>query len=376
MFEQSSPFLDESPLQTALRSGMTLAQLKDDLGIKSTRHPIYSNLILFVYSQIDSPKMNPIVQASRGHILDENNNWSHVCRPFDRFLNLGEGVPGITQIPDPSKSVVWKKEDGSLVNVWFYNDKWHASTKGSPDAGGNVGDFPFTFSSLFWKTFNEMGLKLPPCWAEDLTFTFELLCAENRVVCPQAVNKIILLAVRDNFTGAEQHPEIWAEDFSVCGSFDEINTLDQMKNSFLQIPALDLEGYVVAQYCSNGAVIRSKVKHPGYVALAHLKGEGSSRKGILELVRMGEGDEFLSVYPESRALFEEVFSNYENFVQSLETFYESVKHIENQKEFALAIKNTKGFNFLFTVRKTGTSIRSILANSNINALSDLIFGEA
>jgi hypothetical protein len=221
-----------------------------------------------------------------------------------------------------------------------------------------------------------MGLKLPPCWAEDLTFTFELLCAENRVVCPQAVNKIILLAVRDNFTGAEQHPEIWAEDFSVCGSFDEINTLDQMKNSFLQIPALDLEGYVVAQYCSNGAVIRSKVKHPGYVALAHLKGEGSSRKGILELVRMGEGDEFLSVYPESRALFEEVFSNYENFVQSLETFYESVKHIENQKEFALAIKNTKGFNFLFTVRKTGTSIRSILANSNINALSDLIFGEA
>jgi len=375
MNNNHSPFLDSSPLQKALNSGATPQTLKDDLGIRFSVHPKYTNLILFVYDQIDSPKMNPIVQASRGHILDSSNGWTHVCRPFDRFLNWGEGIPGTTPLPDLKESVVYKKEDGSLVNLWWYAGKWNVSTKGSPSAGGSVGDFPFTFEELFLKTFAEMGLSFPDDEdSRNYTFTFELLCSENRVVCPQSVNKVALLSVRHNETGVELDPNGF-ESFPICESFEELkntSSIEDVKSTFLSINALDLEGYVVAQYMANGSVVRSKIKHPGYLALAHLKG-GTTRKSLLELKRSGEEGEFLSIFPESKDLFDDVSQKYEALVSSLEEAWRLHKDIESQKDFALAIKGTPGCNVLFSLRKAGGTIREHLAKVSIDSLASLLF---
>lgn len=148
-------FLGESPLQKFLRSGYNepLKCLEVELGIKCKRHPRYPNLILFVYDQIDSPKVHPIVRSARGHILDEDNNWEHVCRPFDRFLNWGEAVDAGALTPDLTDPATagcllalvreaWGMPTGLIVR---YNDdtrhwlvSWAGATHGGECGSGDT----------------------------------------------------------------------------------------------------------------------------------------------------------------------------------------------------------------------------------------------
>lgn len=363
-------FLGESPLQEFLRSGYfePLKYLEEVLGIKCKRHPRYPNLVLFVYDQIESPKTHFIVRSARGHILDEDNNWEHVCRPFDRFLNWGEAVDAGALTPDLSKSVVFKKEDGSLLNMWFYRDEWHVSTKGSPDAGGQVGDNPFTFAELFWRVWNDKGLFVPNPVEEELTFSFELCTLHNRVVCSQSEERIVLLGVRENRDGVELDPrECEYENIEVCKCYP-LNTLQDMEQTFKELPALEMEGYVVAEFLPDGRVIRCKVKHPGYLAIHHLK-EGNSKKRLLELIRAGEEEEFLSYFPEYRPQFDEIRGKFEALVTELETAWETNRGIENQKEFALKVKDLRMSGVIFNVRRMGGTIRGRLADVPIDNLA-------
>ena len=363
-------FLNESPLQAALRFGWTLEQLEDELGIKSKRHPRYPNLVLFVYDQIESPKLDPIVRSARGHILDESRNWEHVCRPFDRFLNWGEGVDQGALTPDLSKSVVFKKEDGSLINMWFYRDEWHVSTKGSPDAGGQVGDNPFTFAELFWRVWNDKGLFVPGVLDRGRTLSFELCTLHNRVVCSQPNERIVLIGARDNMGDRELHPDAYLGEVETCKSYS-LGNLDDIERTFKELPALEMEGYVVAQFLPDGRVIRAKVKHPGYLAIHHLK-EGNSKKRLLELVRTGEEGEFLSYFPEYGPQFDEIRGKFEALVTELETAWETNRGIENQKEFALQVKDLRMSGVIFNVRRAGGSIRGRLAEVPIDNLAAAI----
>jgi len=360
------PTLNDSPLQIRLRSDSNLEKLTAELGIKCKRHPIHHNLVLFVYNQIDSPKMNPIVQASRGHILDEADNWNHVCRPFDLFLNFGEGVGQQLQ-PDFSKSVLFKKEDGSLINVWWWDGEWQVSTKGMPDAGGEVGDYNLTFDSLFRRVSYDTGLD----WEglnKNYTYTFELCTPYNRVVCTQTESRIVLLAVRNNLTGQELDPAFVASGLcvDVPESYD-FTDADSAIKSFMHLNPLDNEGYVACEYLPDGRVIRTKVKHPGYIALSHLK-EGITRKRLLELKRLGEDGEFLAVFPEYSGVFNEVSERFEKRVQVLEVAWKNSKNIESQKDFALAVKDLPSSSVLFSLRRYGRTVREELSICNLDGL--------
>ena len=363
-------YLNESPLQAALRSGWTLQDLESRLGIKSKRHPRFPNLVLFVYDQIDSPKLDPIVRSARGHILDEDFNWDHVCRPFDRFFNWGEGVEQGAPVPDIGSSVVFKKEDGSLLNMWFYRDEWHVSTKGSPDAGGQVGDNDFTFAELFWRVWNDRGLFVPDTLDHGRTLSFELCTLHNRVVCSQPEERIVLIGARDNASGRELHPDAYLGEIETC-RFYCLSNLDDIESTFKELPALEMEGYVVAHFLPDGRVIRAKVKHPGYLAIHHLK-EGNSKKRLLELIRTGEDGEFLSYFPEYGPQFDEIRDKFEALVSELESAWEANRHIEVQKDFALQVKDRRMSGVIFAVRKLGGTIRFRLAEVSIESLASAL----
>ena len=132
-----------------------IEKLKEWYGVYAKQHPKFPNLYQFTYDQIESSsfRFNPIVRESRGIILDRDDNWKVIARPFDRFFNYGEYPDGEEQF-DWSSVVAQEKVDGSLMILYNYAGAWHVATKGSPDAGGNVGQESFTFADLFWKTFN------------------------------------------------------------------------------------------------------------------------------------------------------------------------------------------------------------------------------
>jgi hypothetical protein len=283
------------------------------------------NLILFKYNQLESPFAEPIVQSARGLILDEAANYGVVCARFNKFFNYGEGHAAEINW---NTARVQEKVDGSLMTLYFYDQKWHVATSGSPDASGQVGDWPFTFAELFWKTFNEMDLPLPGHY--DMCPSFELTSQFNRVVVPHKGAQLTLIGMFDRHTGNEyidhETPYPMVKSYALT-SFDDI------VRSFADIDPLSQEGYVVVDADFN----RVKIKHPGYVALHHLK-DGFGPRRIVEIIRASEKSEVLTYFPEWTEQFVESQKRYDNLVHELQKLYDELKDIPVQKDFALALQ--------------------------------------
>lgn len=383
-------------VQTYLRANSPEA-LKTELGIDYTRHKKYPNLVLFKYSMIDSPASHPIVVECRGLILDEANNWDVVSYSFQRFFNESEGHAD--KIDWEGEVTVQEKVDGSLMVLYRYNGEWHVQSSGSPDASGEVRSSqaasvcadprggeewaPQSFADLFWKTFRDMGLELPP--SEDLCYCFELTSPYNRVVVPHDTRKLTLIGVRDRITGTEYPSSMFAFQFPAVREYN-LKSLDEVITTFKALSPLTQEGYVIrGARKANGSYARIKVKHPGYVAIHHMRDTLCDR-AMLEVIRTGESSEFLTYFPEYTAPFNAIKDRLESLTFSLELAYaDAVAKVEEmnkvvalnpgrqQKEFAQVATKTKCSAALFSFRSgKNKSIAEYLSTMNIKHLEEII----
>ena len=355
-----------SALQTYLRNGGTAAGLLDQYAIKAVRHRTRPNLVLFKYDQIGSPFREPVVQSARGTILDESDNWRVISRPFDKFFNHGEGLAATI---DWSTARVLEKLDGSLCCLYFYDGEWRVQTSGTPDAAGAVGGLNLSFGDLFWQVFREMGLSLPPILKSNAqhehTFMFELMTPYNRVVVRHRERRLALIGVRHRETGQERDIDEFGRIYPVVRSFP-LRTMADVQATLVNMPPLEQEGYVVV----DGAFNRVKVKSPAYVALHHMT-DGFGPRRIAEIIRRGETSELLAHYPEWKTDFDAIQTKYNALLAEIESSYERLKNIPEQKAFALEAVKTRCPAALFALRKGATtSARHFLTDLPIKNLLD------
>jgi hypothetical protein len=331
--------------------------------IKARRHAQYPNLISLKYSQIESPMSEPIVQACRGIVVNEDD-WSVVARPYDKFFNIEEGLA----VPvDWSTAKTFEKVDGSLIIMYHYDKEWRVGTSGTPDGSGDVQGFGFSFKELFWKTWNDLDYKLPV--DENKTFLFELMTPYNRVVVQHPKGRIVLHGVRDK---NEPYAEYDPADFSSFGweivKTYPLNNEKAVMEFASTLNGLECEGMVVVDSNFN----RVKVKCADYLRYSHMK-EGMSMRSMLDIVRNNEGAEFLAYFEEFRTYYDSIKIKYEDFVKEIEEYYESIKDIEVQKDFAFKSVGKKYSGVLFSLRKgTFSNVKEALAAYDLRKLEDMI----
>lgn len=344
----------------------SLEQLNSELFIKVKRHNKYPNLIGLCYSQLESPKLHPIVKEARGLILDSSNNWKIVAYGLNRFLNYKEG--GADEI-DWSTALTMTKLDGSLIQIYYYNNQWLVATKGSPNASGTVHDYGFTFNHLAWKIFYEEGYNLTDLHP-SYTYCFELCTPYNKVVVPHIKNSLTLLSIRNNITLKEvtlDPSNILCRPFNLV-KYHNLSNWEDILKSIEKLNGHEHEGYVVVDANFN----RVKIKHPAYVALSHLK-EGLTKRRLLEIVRQNEGEEFLNYFPELQTLYLEIKCKYDNLINAIEQTWSKYQTIENQKEFALLVKDYNYSGLLFSLkRKQISSVKEGLSQTTIQTLEKLL----
>jgi hypothetical protein len=325
-------------LQGLLRSGIKLETALEKYHLHaswSKRHP---HLVQIKYDQIESDFSDPLVRQCRGIIYDSNDNWEIVARPFDKFFNYGE--PEAAKI-DWSTAKVLEKLDGTCCILYFY-DGWHVATLGSCDASGTVGDHNFTFAQLFWATFQDKGYHLPDQMWSGVTFIFELMTPDNRIVVPHKDRDLKLLGARiANGSESSVNP---ASGFEPVPSYNYGN-LETLIASFASINPLQQEGYVVV----DGNYNRIKVKHPGYVRIHQMKDQ-FTLKNIVNCVRNGEAVEFINYFPEHKDLVLQIKDSVFKLIDDCNEVYESTKDIGLQKTFALEVKDFPFSGILFAVR--------------------------
>lgn len=348
-------------LQETLRK-RGLERLTGHYSVKVSPHPKYPSLLQFKYSQIDSPMGSKVVQACRGVILDKDNDWKVACHTFNKFFNHGETHAASI---DWRTARVFTKEDGSLMQLWFHNGQWQVSTSGSPDAGGNVGDYGFTFQELFWKTWHELGYEMPQ--NKNLSYAFELCTKYNRIVVKHEKPRIVFLGARDNEYGYEVFTD-YVTQFQKWETVQEfsLNSFADVVESLKSISPFDQEGYIVR----DGNFNRQKIKSPQYVAIHHVIGSMSLRN-LLEIVRKGESAEFLAHFPEHAQEFNKIKKKYDDFIEEVTKTYNKYKHIKDQKEFALKIKNKRGSGIIFNLR-VGRTAKEVLADMPIKRCEELL----
>lgn len=357
---------------------MAMKELEKNYGIVAKQHPKYPALWQFKYDMIESPMGEPIVQECRGIVLDFDDDFKAVARPFDKFFNYGEGH---AKPIDWSTAKVQEKVDGSLIIMYWYDGVWQIATSGTPDAGGEVNGCGFTFAELFWRVWEQdMGWRLPNnCQSmrnpeshyhagmnKNITWMWELTTPYNRVVVQHKENRITLIGMRDRETGEEQAIEKYhsPRGFPQVVKSYPLQTIENIEATFRTMDPLCQEGYVVVDAAFN----RVKVKNPAYVALHHIK-DGFGPRRVLEIVRTNETSEFLTAFPEWEPMFNDLKVRYDALVKELEEAYAALKDIPVQKDFALQAVKTRYGSCLFALRAGKVkSVKEFLANVGIDHL--------
>lgn len=344
----------------------TTEELTTELSVAVKPHSVYPELFLFKYSQIDSPMTNPIVQECRGIILDKSNNWAIVNFGYEKFFNSEE--PNAAKI-DWSTAKIYEKLDGSLCQIYFYDNKWQMATSGTPDASGEVQGFStdyLNFADLFWKTWHSLGYSLPLNEHKNFCFMFELMTPFNRVVVQHQKPRIALHGVRDLDTLQEKDPSDFAfYGWEIVQQYN-LKTLEDVFNACKELDPIKNEGFVVVDKFYN----RVKVKSPAYVALSHMK-DGFSQRRMLQLCLANESQEFLSYFPEYQELYNTISTKLMGLTLDITETYEKIKHLEVQKDFALEACKHKFSAALFSMRK-GLTLTDYLNKTSIASLESLI----
>lgn len=334
--------------------GKALETLTEELGIKVTYNEKY-NLYVLNYSQINSPKTHPIVTECRSLVLsidEAKSSFYVVSRSFDRFLNLGEN--GNEKKIDITKMKAYEKLDGSLVGLFFHKGEWLYRTKSMimPDIEMYADAFGNTWKDLiegvlFLETFNiTANADMVNC-----TFILELTSPVNRIVTRYTESKVTLLAIRDkNGAYLTQDTNTFCAKLSgwetpISYKFD---TIEDCKRTAEELPNLE-EGYVL--YDEHG-VPQCKVKSPTYLAIHRLRGESiPTPKRIMDLVFTKEVDEYLAYFPEDTHLFTPYIWAFQELCSDYTEKEEKFSDIEDQKEYALAVKEFPFAGLLFQKRK-------------------------
>ena len=340
-----------------------LKKLQEEFKIVVTDYP---DRVVLNYDQIDSPRFNPICDECRGLIL-RKDTWEVLSRSFTRFYNVGEDKNTVT-FPI-CESRIEQKIDGSLLSLYWDGSIWCSATRKMAFAEGKT-----VLGRKFSEVFQEAASKTS-LWVfmeehkdnKNYTWIFELVSPETRVVTPYSEVKINLIGVRHNESGYELKGE-WLDSVAKVMHVDrpisyKFTTLEETIEAANKLNSMD-EGFVLVKE-QEGSFWRMKCKNGKYLAIAHLRGNGQiSPKRILKLVMENETSEYLSYFETDKPYFHFVQTQYDLCIERITKIYESAKHIENQKEFALTIIPQCKYQFesgvMFKCRKDKKDIRAVV----------------
>ena len=350
--------------QRYLRAGGTLDDLAARYFIKS-RVSADLGVVCLNYSQGISPMGERICQECRSLIL-ELGTWDVVSRSFFKFFNHGQ--PGAAEV-DWSTARVQEKLDGSLIMLYHWRDAWRFASRSVADASGAVNDSKTTFRQLAIRALADMGLTLDTLTdgaSRSHCFSFELTTPENRVIVEQRSRRLTLIGAWDRDTLRELGPADvalpgmdWVRQYDLLAR--DGGALRELAATF---DPTEMEGYVVV----DGAFERIKIKNPLYVAATSFMGGLVTTKQQLTLVLDPAFDDVVPLLtPSSRERLEKVEQGLAQMMSAIMVDYQSIAHLETQREFAAEAIKRSYSKVLFDLRKGG-DVDECVRRINIDSL--------
>jgi hypothetical protein len=250
----------------------------------------------------------------------------------------------------------------SLVLIYYFDGRWHANTRGSfagwplfnDEYVANYYGLPTTFkwSDGFLKALGVDSLEELRL-DTSITYVCEFCSLWNKVVRTYNDPCMYMLT---RFAGMEEIGPTYHSNFRTLQSYP-LTSVQDVQQFVTDHPEATFEGIVVKDDCNR----RWKLKNPRYVALHHMKGNGTEifkPKNLMPYILKNEGDELMTYFPEIKDVFAEYKGKVDEAYNVLETLWTANKDIPVQKDFALSIVGKTPFtSVLFNLRKQGGTLR-------------------
>ncbi len=338
----------------------------------------YEDRILLLYNLLSSPTNCEITNDCRGLILSKDFE-NILSRPFRRFYNYTEKDAGNSDF-NFANALVQEKADGSLIQVYHDGKKFCVATKGKAFAEGSVAlERKNSFYELFMATANfSNNEELQDFFnsihnSKDYTYLFELVGPENRVLTPYNESGIRYLdkvhKEYGEFYQIDSHPyDRYMQDLEKLNQVSNkyqfsglrsyiVKNYEELLEKMNTLELLD-EGFVCVEHKTGR---RIKIKQASYMTIAkNFVSPEAKLLHAITLVFEHEHEEYLTIFPEQRDLFEYILEKYNFFLQKLEAEYNKFKHISDRKLFAEAVKESPHKALFFTKLSKGLSFAELL----------------
>lgn len=299
--------------------------------------------IILNYSQINSPKIHEIVRDCRALVLDSDFNL--ISRSFRRFYNIGEDIDNFNF----DDCIYYTKEDGSLINLYWWNGQWRINTRGSFGEG---------FINNSDKTWRDVFIEACPNYSKldpKFTYAFELCSPYNQVVRLYKEPAAFLLSAFDGENELPHNSNIFADaerlgitlvsTYNFSGQ-DELTTF--LERCMLSDPTF--EGFVLRDVNNN----RLKIKNTSYLNLHRLNNNGNVAhpKNLIPLIMDSEIDEVLIYFPYLKPEIDKWTDIIKEEWQVVDNLWFCFWDAKSDKTFAQSIVGkTKFTHVLFSARK-------------------------
>lgn len=244
--------------------------------ISEQRHPEDNDVAIFNYTQkcqFDR-EWDEVTLNCRGLIM-RISTGEIMARPFPKFFNYQEHVEKCKPMPSEIP-LIMEKLDGSLGIMYTLKDKTWIATRGS-----------FVSDQAIWATNWWRENKGDEPYGNDITYLFEIIYPQNRIVVNYDYSGLVHLASLDTKTGK---PVKSIMPVRAVKMFEWLPTV-----KLLQMDEPNSEGFVL--YYPE-ADLRLKIKFPEYVRL-HKLVTGLSEIAIWEHLRDGNVvDDLLTKVPD------------------------------------------------------------------------------
>jgi len=317
-----------------------LTHLEAEHGVKSLR---VGNLVAVNYGMCET--VTDLANECRGLVL-EYGTWDVVAFSFKRFFNSHQGHAAEI---DWSTAKALEKVDGTLITFYHYDGHWRFSTRGVPDASGEVpaqtGEhFRFYIEGLLYAeglSVDDLCAGLP----EHYCVVCEYVGPYNRIITDYREENLYLLAMTDRDVCEDvEPPETWRWPFSWPVEIRRVGSLEAVMEMTRDLDTLD-EGFVVVDAGYN----RIKVKAESYRSIARLINAGKERteKHYAAIVLSGRGDEIKQHFPELAEKIDEHNEALADAIGEATHLWIWNHEIPDRKVFAMLVKHAKLSAWLF-----------------------------
>ena len=289
-----------NPVQESIETNDKFFQdLKTEMNLMGVNVSNVKHLGLYILKYTDKKDFSdPRKKFCRGLILEAGTGMP-ICVPPEKSMNFPHFLQLIGE--DEWKDVrIEAFPDGTMINVFNYDEKWHISTRSKIGA-----QCRFFGNKYFNEMFDEAkGVIDYQLLNPELTYSFVLRHPDNRIVTKYDKADVVLVQVRKQY---EEIPlESVVSELKEKGlelSIPEVYTHTNLESVIKQLTDMPFgEQGLVFKYKG----VRSKLRNEKYTYVKHLHGNNWNEfHTYLEARQTGKVKQLLFYYPEYQEQFNE-----------------------------------------------------------------------